>query len=93
MVLRTHLAQATSYECFLHFQIIEKKSKEEEYFMTYENSVQFKCHVYKFYWNTATLIRLRIIYSPFPTITAEFRAGSRDHMACRVQNTYLGTSQ
>lgn len=42
----------------------------------------------KFYWNTATLIYLHIVYGCFCITTAELSSYDRECMVCKAKNIY-----
>ena len=43
---------------------------------------KFQCPYIKFYWNTAILIHLHIVYGCFHATKAELNSCDRDHMWC-----------
>lgn len=85
----------TAKNGFHIFKWLTKYEKEEYHFGTHENDTKFKlqCPLIKFYWNTATHVRVCLICGCFPGATTTSLAvpGERDETfrtvaSCRLEN-------
>lgn len=54
----------------------------------FNGKFKLQCPCLKFYWNTATLVGLHVVYVCFRSTTAELHKGSREGMTFKAENIY-----